>query len=211
MPRPLRLQDAGFLHHVISRGNDRQVLFKSRIDCLKYLDYIEEARQLYPVKIYNFVLMDNHVHLLIEPTEDGSLSKFMERVSKSYAKYFNRKYDHVGHVFQGRFKSFLVQSERYFFACSRYIDLNPVKAKMCKDPKTYVWCGHNFLGYGGKVPIKLDLHELYKDLGLSPSERRIAYRALVFSMVEDNLNLLDRRAGVLGDREFKGKLKVKGR
>jgi len=185
MPRAPRYQQAGLLHHVVCRGNDKQVIFKSPKDYITYLDLLEEARKLFPLKVYNYVLMDNHIHLLVEPTEKGSLSKVMEYVSKAYAKYFNKMHLHSGHVFQGRFKSFLIQEERYFFACTRYIDLNPVKANIVNDPKQYKWSAYGYL-IGAKEPkIKLDQHDLYQELGKTIQERQIAYRALVISSQED--------------------------
>ena len=203
MPRPQRLQDAGFLHHVVSVGNDRQVIFKSPQDFLTYFDLLDKARKQYPIKIYNFCLMDNHIHLLVEPLEDGSLSRAMEYVAKGYAKYFNKTYHHEGHVFQGRFKSFLVQSERYFFACSRYIDLNPVKANLIEHPKDYQWSGYNVLAHGVGATFPTDFHPLYESLGSSEQERQVAYRALVFNSSGDELDLLNKRSCVLGDVYFK--------
>jgi len=151
--------------------------------------------------------MDNHIHLLVEPKADGSLSKVMEDTSKAYAKYFNKKYGRVGHVFQGRFKSFLVQQERYFFACSRYIDLNPVKAGLVSEPKDYSWSGYSDLITGKSGNIKLDESEVYLSLGKSGFERQIAYRTLVMSYQGEELDLLNKRAGVLGDKEFKQRFK----
>ena len=207
MPRALRIQDAGYLHHVICRGNDRQAIFKSDHDFQKYLYLLEEARNLYPIHIYNFCLMDNHVHLIVEPLVEGGLSKAMEHISKQYAKYFNKKYNHVGHVFQGRFKSFLIQVERYFFACSRYVDLNPVKSGMVADPKDYRWSGYKTLAFGKDSGVKLDTHDLLRDLAAHRQEREIAYRALVLNQQGEDLNLMERRAGILGDADFKEKVK----
>lgn len=209
MPRPIRLQDAGFVHHVVCRGNDRQTLFNSPQDFLRYFEFIDEARRIYPCKIYNYVLMSNHVHLLIEPCQEGALSRFMEHVSKSYAKYFNKKYGHEGHVFQGRFKSFIVQSERYLFACSRYIDLNPVKAQMVETPGEYAWSGHAALAQGQKNALKLDWHPIYEQLGKNELERQIAYRALVNNMQGSELDLLNQRVSILGDKDFKKEIRNK--
>ncbi len=207
MPRPIRIQDAGYLHHVICRGNNQQAIFKSSQDFQEYLSLVDKTRKIYPVKLYNYVLMDNHIHLLVEPMEEGSLSKFMEHVSKAYAKYFNKTHDHNGHVFQGRFKSFIVQSERYFYACSRYIDMNPVKANIAADPRLYEWSGYNSLAFGKSGPIAIDQHILYLNLGKSPEERQAGYRVLVHNYQGEELNLLDRRVCVLGDAEFKEKFK----
>ena len=195
MPRPLRIQEAGYVHHVVCRGNDRQEIFKYHEDFLKYFELIKEARQQFPVYIYNYVLMNNHVHLLIEPGEDGSLSRFMEYVSKGYAKYFNKKHDHIGHVFQGRFKSFLIQTERYFFTCSRYIDLNPVKAALTHNPAKYQWSGYRDLALGKVGELKVDMHDIYRDLGRTAKERQAAYRTLVQFHQGEELDLLNRRAG----------------
>lgn len=209
MPRPIRLQDAGYIHHVVCRGNDRQILFNSPQDFLKYLDLLDESRRLYPCQLYNYVLMDNHIHLLLEPVSEGALSKFMEYVSKGYAKYFNKKYGHEGHVFQGRFKSFLVQSERYLFTCSRYIDLNPVKANMVSAAKDYAWSGHAVLGYGERGALRLDKHPLYESLGDEEFERQIAYRAIVNNLQQEELDLLNQRACILGDKSFKKEIRQK--
>ena len=93
--------------------------------------------------------------MLVEPTQEGSLSKFMEYVSKGYAKYFNKKYNRSGHLFQGRFKSFIIQTERYYFACSRCIDLSPVKEHVVSDPKKYSYSGYSSLAAGIEPPTKI--------------------------------------------------------
>ncbi len=207
MPRPVRIQQAGYVQHITCKGNDGQVLFKDKTDRQEYLRFLDYARNFYPLKVYNFCLMDNHIHLLVEPKEDGSLSRVMESVTKEYAKYFNKKYGRSGHVFQGRYKNFLVQTERYFFACSRYIDLNPVKANLVTNPKEYMWSGHSELISGAKGVFKVDQHVLYESLGSNDFERQIAYRTLVLSYQGEDLDLLNKRAGILGDSSFKKKVK----
>jgi putative transposase len=209
MPRAPRYQDAGYVHHVICRGNDRQILFKSPKDFRVYLDLLKEARRLYPLHVYNYVLMDNHIHLLVEPLQEGSLSKVMEHVSKHYAKYFNATYGHVGHVFQGRFKSFLIEETRYYFACSRYIDINPLKAGMVRMPQDYRWSGFAKLAHGKEGEFKLDLHELYQELGRTEQERQIGYRAIVLNYQGEELDLLNQRQGILGESDFKSKIQIR--
>ncbi len=211
MPRALRIQDSGFIHHVVCRGNDSQALFSDHDDYTFYLSLLDSARKQFSVSLYNFVLMDNHIHLLVEPQVEGGLSKMMEVVSKGYAKYFNKKHNRMGHVFSGRFKSFLIQREQFFFACSRYIDLTPVKAGMITDASGYVWSGFGSLAYGKKISMKLDMSEIYQDLGVTPHERQIAYRTLVLNMPGTELDLLNRRAGILGDSEFKKKVRASGK
>ncbi len=207
MPRPVRIQQAGYVQHITCKGNDGQVLFKDKTDRQEYLRFLDYARNFYPLKVYNFCLMDNHIHLLVEPKEDGSLSRVMESVTKEYAKYFNKKYGRSGHVFQGRYKNFLVQTERYFFACSRYIDLNPVKANLVTDPKEYVWSGYGLLACGEKSVFEVDKHSLYEVLGKDDFERQVAYRTLVLSYQGEDLDLLNKSARILGDAQFKKQIK----
>ena len=204
MPRALRIHEAGFVHHVICRGNDRQNIFHHPQDFQSYQEFLDESRKLYPVKIYNFCLMTNHLHMLIEPRQEGHLSKFMEHLGKAYAKYFNREYNRVGHVFQGRFRSLLVQVERYFFMCSRYIDLNPVKAGVVKEPKEYAYSGYKYLGMGREPVIAVDEHELYRGLGKNSVERQIAYRGFVMMpQTQAEVRLIEHRRGhILGDDDF---------
>ena len=207
MPRAHRLLKAGYLHHIIAKGNNRHPLFKSAADFTKYIDLILEARKQYPIKIYNYCLMDHYVHFLMEPQRDNSLPKLLQHVARSYAWYYNQKQKHAGHVFEGRYKSFLVQKERYFFSCSRYIDLNPVQSGLAGDPSQYPWSGYATLAFGNEGLIQLDFHELYMNLGESAQERQAGYRALVFNHNDDDLNLINRRSVVLGDRTFKAKYK----
>jgi len=207
MPRAIRLQEAGLVHHVVCRGNDKQDIFKFPQDYKAYLALLDEARRKYPIKIYNYVLMSNHLHILLEPCEEGSLSRVMEEVSKGYAKHFNKEYGRSGHVFQGRFKSFLIQTEKYFFACSRYIDLNPLKANLVSDPKDYLWSGYKSLAFGKDSSLKIDFHEIYNNLGKTANERQISYKALVMVGGQEELTLLERKAGVLGDADFRAKFK----
>lgn len=202
MPRMRRIQEAGYVHHVISRGNDQQCLFRSNEDFEQYLTFLWEGIRDYPVDIYNFVLMINHVHILIEPLMDGALSKLMKKITWQYANYYNKKYHHSGHVFFGRYRDFLVQEERYFLNCLRYIDRNPMTAKLIRDPKDYLWSGHGLLAYGEASRINLKLHSLYLAFGSNVEERQFAYRAFVWNPNVEELDLLNRKGTILGDDKF---------
>ena len=206
MPRAHRLLKAGHLHHVVAFGNNHS-LFTSSADFIYYARIFEAARQEHPVKVYNYCLTDRYVHFLLEPQEDDGLPKLWQKVSRKYAGHFNKNHDHAGHVFQRRYKSFLVQPERYFFVCSRYIDLTPVKSGAVKEPSEYPWSGFATLAHGKESPIRLDFHELYTRLGSTFLERRAGYRALVFNHNGGDLNLENRRQVVLGDPEFKARFK----
>lgn len=203
MPRASRITQAGVLHHVISRGNANQDLFRDIDDYKKYLSLLKEATALHPLFVYNYALLKNTVHLLVEPKQEGALSKAMESVTREYAKYFNQKYNSIGHVFAGRFKSFAVQPDQFFLACSRYIDLNPVKHELVKEAKDYDFSGYGVLAFGHKGEFDVDQHELYKALGGTDNDRQLVYRSLVHQYLGAELDLENRKSGVLGSKEFK--------
>ena len=206
-----RMQKAGHIYYVICRGNGPRPLFSSKEDHQEYLSYLNQARKQFPVDIYNYVLMPHHIHLLVGPQEEGALSKFMEWVSKRYAKYFNKKYNTIGHVFLRRYKSFVIQEEKYFLACCRYIDLKPLAEKIVKDPAEYAWSGFNQLAHGEEGPFKLDHHRGYDDLGKNNSERKFLYNALVVQGHLQDLDVVNFRGHAIGDKEFRKKIRdVKG-
>lgn len=209
MPRTPRVNEPGFIHHVTTRGNNKQVIFRDSYDFRKFGKFLSEAIQQYPMVVYNYALMSNHIHLLLETKQEKSLSRGMEHAMKEYAKYFNKKYDHVGHVFQGRFKSFVIEKERYFFLCSRYIDLNPVKAGIVQEPQQYLWSGYPSLAFGKAGIIPIEHHDLYKGLGTTPEERQAAYRAIVLQSGEMNLDLETQKSGILGGASFKAFVRSK--
>ena len=126
MPRKPRIEISGGLYHVITRGNNRRKVFRSHDDYVKLIDFLTQQKSKLPFHLYAYCLMPNHVHLLLEMQEDR-VSGIMQRVLTSYSRYHNRKYRKVGHVFQGRYKSILCQSDRYLGELVRYIHLNPVR------------------------------------------------------------------------------------
>ncbi len=208
MPRATRLNQAGLHHHVISRGNANQDIFRDDQDYRKYLSLLKEAVSSNPLAIYNYVLLSDQVHLLVKTKEEGSLSGAMKHVTREYAKYFNQKYNSRGHVFEGRFKSFAIQEDKYFFACCRYVDLLPAKRNLVKDAKEYHWGGNGALAYGHSGEYQLDFHPLYQALGNSPQERQLVYRGLIHQYLGEELDLAERKSGILGSREFKKELKA---
>ena len=138
MARPYRLQIENGLYHITSRGNERRQIYLDDSDYKKFLEYVGKAKEKYKVYLYAYVLMSNHYHLLIETTQEN-LSHLMHYLNGSYTSYFNWKHKRHGHLFQGRYKSILVDKETYFMELTRYIHLNPVKAKMVEDPLKYPW------------------------------------------------------------------------
>ncbi|MBI4971628.1 MAG: transposase [Candidatus Omnitrophica bacterium] len=179
MPRPHRDNQEGVIHHVVTRGNNKQDIFRERSDYFIFAEILRESCFLHPLAIYNYALMTNHIHLLVETKKKGSFSKAIGETMRKYAIYFNQKYNHVGHVFQSRFKSSVIDRNGYFFLCSRYIDLNPVEAGIINSPQDYPWSGYATLAFGKAGIIPLEFHSLYEGLGNTPEERRLSYRNIV--------------------------------
>lgn len=132
----------GALFHITARGNDKRNIFLNfPIDCRRYLQNLQKCQKKLPFILYAFVLMPNHLHLLIE-VKKHSIDKIMQVLQTGYTMYFNIKYKHVGHLFQGRYKSFLIDKESYLLEVIRYIHLNPVRAGLVKNPSEYPWSSH---------------------------------------------------------------------
>jgi putative transposase len=184
MPRRPRLFKPGYVYHVRQRGNNRTALFHSHEDYLIYLTFLIEAKKLYPCRIYGYCLMPNHIHLLIEAMQENNISLFMKYINGSYAMYVNKKYERTGTIFEGRFKAGLVQYEKYFALCMRYIELNPVKANLVKTPDQYPWSSYRFHAALERNSI-LDYDFWYLSLGDTFEERREQYTKFVNSETDD--------------------------
>ena len=138
MARPLRIEYPGAFYHVISRGNERKAVFRVDSDYELFLETLKEASERFDVLLHAYSLMPNHLHLLIQ-TKDSNLSQFMKRLLGVYTIRFNRKHKRHGHLFQGRYKALLIDEDSYFLQLSRYIHLNPVKAKLSANPEDHAW------------------------------------------------------------------------
>lgn len=174
MARPYRLQSEDCFYHITSRGDDRKKIFLSEGDYQKFLCYISSAKAKYKFHVYAYCLMTNHYHLLLETTQ-ANISKIMHYLNGSYTTYYNIKRKRSGHVFQGRFKSIVVDKDSYFQELSRYIHLNPVKAKIAEQPDAYPWSSYS--GYLGKKDLVLDYDRIKQCLGMDNSQ----YRQFVLS------------------------------
>ena len=146
MARKPRIEVADALYHVLCRGNQKQNVFRSKSDFVRYLDIVAHYKRRYPFSLYAYVLMKNHVHLLIEMKETP-LSKIMQGINQRYTMYFNKKYQMVGHLFQGRYKAILCDKDEYLLTLVKYIHANPVRAGVAESPEAYPWSSHaSFLG-----------------------------------------------------------------
>lgn len=152
MARKPRIEYPGALHHIIARGNQRRDIFCDDADRTRYLVSLKEYKTRYEFLLYAYVLMSNHVHLLIETRQTG-LAKIMQGLHQTYTQGYNRRHGTVGHVFQGRYHAIVCDREAYLLQLTRYIHLNPVRARLVKDPASYPWSSH--LEYIGSAPPAL--------------------------------------------------------
>jgi len=143
MGRPCREEYKGGMYHVIARGNNKEYIFKESIDKGYFLKQLKEHSEGMDYRVYGYVLMDNHYHIIIQ-TYNRKLQEIMHQINNKYSKYFNGKYKRVGHVFQGRYKAVLVQDERYLLSLLRYIHQNPLKAHLCESIDKYKWSSDVF-------------------------------------------------------------------
>ena len=175
MPRkPRRLTEAG-VYHIVTRGNNRQVLFRERTDFETYLDLIGMMKKECAFDVYHYCLMGNHVHLLIRFVDETGLQKVMQRVNLIYAKRYRKKYRYYGHVFQDRFKSLPIEGDSYLLECGRYIERNPLKAGLVRELRDYPWSSYRYYAEGGRNDL-VTANPLYEAMGTSVEERRLRYR-----------------------------------
>lgn len=165
-------------HHVIQRGNNRQLIFHDDSDYQHFLDWLKECAAFYEVAIHAYVLMPNHVHLLATPQDAQGLALMMQKLGRLYVPWFNHKYGRSGGLFEGRFRTSLIDSEPYFMRCSRYIELNPVRAQLALVPEDYRWSSYAHHA-GLRADRLITEHRLFWDLGNTPFQREAAYIGLV--------------------------------
>lgn len=178
MARLPRLTVPDYPHHVIQRGNNRQPIFTSQADYEYFLALLDENARKFGVAIHAYVLMGNHFHLLATPQTDSGLPQMMQAIGRRYVRYFNDTQRRSGTLWEGRYKSTLIQAERYLLACMVYIDLNPVRAGVVAQARDYPWSSHShYIGLGTDKLITP--HPLYWALGNTPFAREAAYADLV--------------------------------
>ena len=182
LPRP---DIAGVAQHVVQRGNDRMPCFLDEADRRLYLTALREMSLRYGCAIHAYVLMTNHVHLVVTPEAAGGVSRMMQGIGRLYVAEFNARHRRTGTLWEGRYKSCLVGGERYVLACHRYIELNPVRAAMVAHPSEFPWSSHLSNALGRDDPL-LQPHRAYRALGPDAGERQLAYRALFDDVLTAN-------------------------
>lgn len=212
MARQPRLDLPGIPQHIVQRGNNRLPCFLDDADRRRYLTLLREALLDSGCKLHAYVLMDNHVHLLTTPPEIGAVARLMQKLGRGYVSQFNARHRRTGILWEGRYKASLVDSENYVLHCHRYIDLNPVRARLSDDPTTSPWssCGSHC---GRRQESILTPHPEYTALGSTPEARAEANRQLLHETLSDDdlkaigTHLQQQRA--LGRDDFRAMVEAK--
>ena len=209
MPRKPRFNLIGMPQHVIQRGNNREPCFYAEEDYRRYLGDLHTSAEKFQCRIHAYVLMTNHAHLLVTPMVDSAVSQMMQALGRRYVYFVNKTYKRTGTLWEGRYKSSLIDSDRYLLTCMRYIELNPVRANMVNHPGDYKWSSYHANGQGDIDSI-IEQHPLYTELGPTAGVRQAAYREL-FRHHMDNATLHEIRESlnhelVLGQSYFKDRI-----
>lgn len=205
MPRRPRVALPGVPLHIIQRGNNRQACFYAEQDYQFYLEWLSKYAEEVGCAIHAYVLMTNHVHLLATPENVDSAGLMMKKLGQRYVQYINRAYKRSGTLWEGRYRSCLIQDDSYLLSCHRYIELNPVRAGMLEHPADYPWSSYSANGQGEGSSL-LKPHPLYEALGGTAQERQFAYRELFRYELDpgviDQIRKSTNGNFVLGDNRF---------
>lgn len=206
MARLPRLYLPGCAQHIIQRGNNRSACFSAEADYKAYLAFLHEAAARHQVAIHAFVLMTNHVHLLATPADERAISRMMQTLGRNYVRCFNQVYGRTCTLWEGRYKSTLVDTETYLLRVYRYIELNPVRALMVKHAAEYPWSSYQHNAVGKTVKL-ITPHQEYLNLGTTPAARQQGYRSLFQGQMSDrdldDIRAATNKAWVLGSQRFK--------
>ena len=211
MARHARFIIPGHPQHVIQRGNNREPCFYSEQDYQRYLEDLIASANKYECRVHAYVLMTNHVHMLVTPMKDRGISDMMQALGRRYVYYVNKAYRRTGTLWEGRYKSSLVDSDHYLLTCMRYIELNPVRAGLVDHPAKYRWSSYsaNALGVSNSI---LSKHAEYQLLGRSPEDRQSTYRGLFDTTLGSEEIALQRSAlqtgTPLGNDRFRSQIEV---
>lgn len=197
MPRIFRvLPEEGALH-ILTRGNNRQSVFEDDTDYKTYLNFLKTYKQQNNILLYHYCIMPNHAHLIVGLTPKSNLAKFMKQINLAYLYHYKKKYNYYGHLWQGRYKSLIISRDEYLIACGRYIELNPIKARLVKQPKEYIWSSYNAYAYGARDAL-VDYNPIYLDWGKSDKDRQKNYQ----QDLREESKRINFNARFLGSDEF---------
>lgn len=178
MARQLRISGEGAVHHITSKCNNEEFLLNAEKEFNKYLEIIGDCKKRYNFKLYHYALLNNHIHLLLQTGEKGSVSEILKYINGVYAGWYNRVKDRKGHLWQDRFGSKIIEAENYFLRCAIYIELNPVRAGLVKNPLDWKFSSARASIEGENDKI-IDVSDVYLSLGCDTKERQFEYKALL--------------------------------
>ena len=205
MPRRARMYLPGYPYHIVQRGNNREACFVEPENYQCYLDLWKVNAKRYGIAVHAYCLMTNHIHFLVTPKHADSISRATSVIGSRYAWYFNKSYQRTGTIWEGRHKHSLVQTDRYFLTCCRYIEMNPVVAGMVRKPVEYRWSSNRVNAWGAQSG--LTPHDEYLDLGENSEDRCHAYRELFrYEIPNEDVHLIERASQYchpIGDDRFK--------
>jgi len=209
MPRRPRIKLAGIPQHIVQRGINREPCFFAEEDYHSYLHWLQKAAADWHCAIHAYVLMTNHVHLLVTPQTETGTAKLMQALGRRYVQYINRSYRRTGSLWEGRYKSSVIQAETYLLTCMRYIELNPVRAGMVQDPGQYRWSSYRHNGLG-QADSRITPHPLYLALDRDATDRQAVYRTLFRSELDEeainDIRLALSQGQTLGADRFSDKI-----
>ncbi|MGP1680618.1 MAG: transposase [Burkholderiales bacterium] len=209
MPRRPRVHLDGVPLHIVQRGHNREPCFFAEEDYLSYLHWLGEALGEAECALHAYVLMTNHVHLLLTPKKAEAVPRLIISLGRRYVQYINRSYRRTGTLWDSRYKSSAVEAEAYLLVCQRYIELNPVRAAMIEDPAHYRWSSYRANALG-QTDARVTSHALYRSLGRTERERQAAYRALFRAQLDraaiDDIRLALNQSQPLGNERFYAKI-----
>ena len=205
MPRLPRFPVVGLPHHVTQRGNNRCPTFARPSDYAFFLDCLETAAVRHGCHVHAYVLMTNHVHLLVTPLAIGAIGRMMQSVGRRYVQVYNRSQGRTGTLWEDRYRATVIETERYLFACYRYIELNPVRAGLAPQPGDYRWSSHRANALGWLDPL-VTPHERFEALGADSTARRREYRGMFDTLIDEpTLGLIrgaTKKNAALGSDQF---------
>jgi len=204
MPRRSRIHLDGIPLHIVQRGHNRESCFFGDGDRRTYLNLLGDALAESDCALHAYVLMTNHVHLLLTPKRAEAVPGLFISLGRRYVQHINRRYARTGTLWDSRYRSSLVQEDAYLFACHRYIELNPVRAGIVGNPAQYSWSSYRANGLG-ETDVRVTPHPLYEELGSGDRERQAAYRALFDIGLDpeiDGIRLALSQSQPLGDARF---------
>lgn len=183
MPRQPRIDLPGIPQHIVQRGNDRQPCFLADTDRIRYLQDLRDITRREYCTVHAYVLMDNHVHLLVTPMAPGQIGRLMQALGRGYVRYVNDRYRRTGTLWEGRYKACPVIDDGYVLRCQRYIELNPLRARIVADPGDYRWSSHRGAALAEPDPL-VHPHRAWLALGPDQPTRQRAWRDLVTEAVD---------------------------